>query len=178
MGHLIAELSAITAHQLALPKDMAFQGAFDIGLGRTGFEIRLCVERVELEKVAVRAAGRRTRAAVANFTEIISPLMRTTWQLLLLRQTFGEFACARWQVVQNPVHPRAYWRVGIVGNKSKAFRARWRGVPRELGRNVRAVACKFLGNHLTERKRGAGYLEGHQASLSLPEGKHKRQHEQ
>src|ERR1700730_12305061 len=108
---------------------MAFQGAFDVGFGRAGFEIRLCIERVELEKIAVRLAGRGTRAAVANFAEIISPLTRTAWELLLLRHTLGELACARRQVVQNTVHPRAYWRVGIVGNKSEAFRAHRSFVP-------------------------------------------------
>src|SRR5712692_4799715 len=123
-------LSAIPAHQFRLPEDTAFQGALDVGLGRARFEIRLCIERVELEKITVRLARRGTWAAVANFSEIISPLTRAAWELLLLRHPFGDLACARWQVVQNPVHPRAYWRVGIVDNESEAFCARRRVVPR------------------------------------------------
>src|SRR5258708_21509019 len=108
---------------------MAFQGAFDVGLGRAGFEIRLCIERVELEEITVRLSGRGTRAAVANFAEIISPLTRTAWELLLLRHTFSELACACRQIVQNPVHPLAYWCVGIVGNNSEDSGAHRRSVP-------------------------------------------------
>src|SRR6266481_4345560 len=99
---------------------MARPSASDVGQARAGVEIRLCIYRVELEEITVRLAGRRTRAAVANFAEIISALARAAWELPLLCYTFREHPCACRQVVQNPVHPRAYWRVGIVGDKSEA----------------------------------------------------------
>src|SRR5216683_2978410 len=50
--------AAVFSNQFGLGKDVALHGAFNVGLRRAGFQTQFCVERIQLEEIAVRSAGR------------------------------------------------------------------------------------------------------------------------
>ena len=114
--------AAVFANKFGLGKDAAFHGAFDVGLGGVSLEVQFRIERVQLEKIAVRLAGRRARSPVTDFAEIISALAGPTRKLLLLRDSLRKLSGIRGQVEEHPVHPRAHGSVRIVHDERQALR--------------------------------------------------------
>ena len=53
---------------------MRLHGALKIFFRGAGFESELRVEGVEFEEIAMRFAGRRARAAIADFAEVVAAL--------------------------------------------------------------------------------------------------------
>ncbi len=51
--------AAIFADKFSLREDVAFHGAFDVGLGGPCFQIQPPIQYVEFEKITVRIARRR-----------------------------------------------------------------------------------------------------------------------
>src|SRR5262245_56434734 len=76
--------SPIAAHVLALRQHMAPLRALHVLLRCPGFEVQLCIERIQLEKIPVRRTARRTWPAITDFSEIVTPLPRPVFQLLFL----------------------------------------------------------------------------------------------
>ncbi len=110
---------AVATHQFSLRKNVSLHGALDIGLSCTGLQTEFRVKRVQLEEIPVGFPRRGARAAVTNFSEIVSALPSTARKLFLFRDTFREFARVRGQVIDYPVHPRANRRVGIIDVRRK-----------------------------------------------------------
>src|SRR6266581_2977059 len=135
----ITASAAVFANQFGLREDVALHGALDVGFGGASFQIQFRIERVELEKIAVRLAGRRARPAVTDFAEIIAALTRAIRKLLLLRDSLRKLSGVRGQVEEHPVDPRAHGSVGIVHDEREALRLCRRIIPGELGRNVRPI---------------------------------------
>src|SRR6266581_6245545 len=153
--------AAVFANQFGLREDVALHGALDIGFGGSGFQIEFRIEGVEFEEIAMWLAGRWAWTAVSDFAEIVAALAGAVRKLILLRDSLGKFLRVRREVKQNPVHPGAYRRVGIVHDECEALRlCRW-FIPSELRRDVRAVACKPLWDRFPGRKSRARYLQRH-----------------
>jgi hypothetical protein len=70
-----------------LGEDVRLYGAFQVSLCGAGFQIQLRIERIQLEKIAVRLAGRRTRPAISDLAEIVPALPRAAGKLFLSRHT-------------------------------------------------------------------------------------------
>src|SRR4029077_7545330 len=92
------------------------------------FEIQLSFERIDLEKIAVRLAGRRTRTVVSDPAEVIPALPLAAGQLVNPGNALGQTRGGRRQVEQNPMSPGPGRGVRIVGDKGEAH-----GTRRSLG---------------------------------------------
>src|SRR6266704_1721351 len=73
-NELVKESTAVAAHQFRLPQDMALHVAFNFSFRGPRFQIQLCIERVELEEIAVRTPRRRARPSVADLAEVVAAL--------------------------------------------------------------------------------------------------------
>jgi len=58
--------TAIAPHKLRFAQDMALHGMFEVWFGGSGFQVELCVERIQLEIIAVW----RQAAIVAGSIEL------------------------------------------------------------------------------------------------------------
>src|SRR6202521_485017 len=161
--------TAVSANQFGLGEDVRLHGPFQLSLRRTGFEIQLRIERGQLEKIAVRLAGRRTRPAVSDLAEIVPALQRAAGKLLLPRHPFRKFLGVCGKVVQNPVHPRSRGGVGIIHDEGKALGICRRFIPFQFRGDVLRVARKFLGDRFSLRKVRACNLQCHGSSYRLRE---------
>src|SRR3990172_6072151 len=65
--------SPVRPHQLAFFQNVAFHRFEQIGLGYAGIQFQFGIQGIELEEIAVRAAG-GTGAAIADLAKIIDPL--------------------------------------------------------------------------------------------------------
>jgi hypothetical protein len=125
--------------ELGAPEHVAAHRLHEVLAGRAGREAQRRVERVELEHVAVRRAGRRARPAPAELPEVVLPL-RGSVGAQPRRDSGGQGRRLSGNVVDHPVHPVAARRVGIVHDERERPRP-GRGVgPLELGRAVLSVA--------------------------------------
>src|SRR5713226_10440 len=161
--------AAVFSNQFGLGKDVALHGAFNVGLRRAGFQTQFCVERIQLEEIAVRLAGRRTRPAVADLAEIVSALPRAAGKLFMPRHPLRKFLCVLRNVVQNPVYPGSRGGVGIIHDERKALRLCRRFIPFQLRGDVRSVARNFFRDRFARRKVRTRNLQRHSSSFRLRE---------
>jgi len=140
---------------------MAFHRLEQIGFCGAGIQIENRVERVDFEKVTVRLAGRRSRAAVAGLLEIIHALLRAAGQFRRFRHIFGKAGGRRRQIVNHPMHPRSHRRVGIVADERQAFRGGRHARPLQRGRKIFVIVGVLCRNRLAVGKGGAGDLNLH-----------------
>src|SRR5262245_7650806 len=129
-------LPAVPAHELALGQDVTFHGRDQLVLRRAGGQVERRVQRVELEKVAMRLAPRRGRAAVADVAEVVLALLRAAGKLLLGRHAFGQLAPVAGEVEEHPVDPGAARRVGVVADQGEARGPLRRVRPAQGGRYI------------------------------------------
>src|SRR2546422_7092045 len=113
-----------------------------------GVEARRRVEGVELEEVAVRLPGRRAGAAVAHLPEVVHALACAAGEVLVGRHAFPQLARGRWDVVDDPVDPRAGRRIRVVADQRERLRTGWRVAPAKGRGHVPAVAAVLLRNRL------------------------------
>ena len=152
--------TAIFPDHLCVPQYMPLHGPLDVRLRRARFQIHLGIQRIQLEEVPVRIAGRRTRPSVPDFAEIVSPLPRATCKLLLLCHSLRKFSRFRRKIEQHPMDPCACRSIRVVHDQREALRLCRRLGPSELRRSVRPITRKFFRNHIAGRKRSAGNLHG------------------
>ena len=62
---------------------------------------------MEFEKVPVWATLGRARPIVANLAEIVLPLARTIWQVVILRDTLPYLTRVARKIVEHPMDPCA-----------------------------------------------------------------------
>ncbi len=73
---------------------MLFHRPLDGLFRRAGLQVKLLVQSVELEEVAMRFARWRTRPAITKPFEIVDPLLRAAGKVLALGNVFGQLARA------------------------------------------------------------------------------------
>lgn len=159
VGHRL--LPFVFPHQLPFGEDAPIHHTNQVLFCRARFERDFGVERVEFEKITVRATGGRTGTAIADALEIIDALLRPGgerfggWNLLWkLRLGWRE-------PVEDPVDPRADRRVRVVTNKRQAFDACGKVAPFQWRGNVLAIAAVFRRNEFAFGKGGTGQLDRH-----------------
>src|ERR1700732_3817211 len=97
-----------------------------------------------LKKYRCGFPGRAPPPAVSDLSEIVPALPRAAGKLLLPRHPFRKFLSIRGKVVQNPMHPRARWGVGIIHDEGKAPGICRRFIPFQFRGDVQRVARKFF----------------------------------
>jgi hypothetical protein len=95
--------AAVVRQQRAGREDVAPHRRLDLALGRPGRQIQDDVKRVKLKDVTAAGSKERARPIVADMAHIVLPLLRTTGQLFLLRNSLGELASSGGQIVEHPV---------------------------------------------------------------------------
>src|SRR5215469_16875655 len=160
--------ASVTADHFGVREDVALHGAFYVGFRGAGFQIQFCVERIQLEEIAVRIPGRRARSAMPDFAEVVAALPRAIRELVLLWNTFRELSGICRQIEQHPMYPGACGSVRIVHDERKALCLSRRLGPTKRRRGVWSVAGKFLRNGFSGRKGRAGDFHG--SSLGSREG--------
>src|SRR5207302_9909594 len=159
VGHRLLPL--ILPHQLSLGEDAPIHHTDQILFCRARFEGDFCVERVEFEKITVRAAGGRTGTAIADALEIVDALLRPGGEDFGGWNLFWKL-CLGWrESVEDPVDPRADRRVRVVTDKYQAFGACGNVAPFQWRGNVLAIAGVFRRNEFAFGKGGTGQLDRH-----------------
>jgi hypothetical protein len=138
----------IGSHQLSFGEAMSVHRFEQFLFRETGLEFELRVECVELEKVAVRFAGRRTRPAIADALVVVQALLCTVGQLRRYCHAFSQTGGVRRQIVNHPMHPGAHRRIGVVANQREAFRGGRHARPLQRGRKVLFIERMTRGNRL------------------------------
>jgi len=148
-------------------------------MARTTSEGQHDVERVQLEEVAVRLAGRRAGPAVADLAEVVAALGRAPQ--LLERFSLGEVLRQRGQrgrqIEEHPMHPRAGGRVGVVDDEREGLGRGRRPAPGELRREIGPVTGVLDGNRRARGERGAGEGERHRCLRRATGRDQSRDHE-
>ena len=85
-----SQLNGHSAHKLRFAQDMALHGMFEVWLGGSGFQVELCVERIQSEIVAVWRAPRRTWTSIADLAKVVSSLQRSSGELFLFVYSLGQ----------------------------------------------------------------------------------------
>jgi hypothetical protein len=70
---------------------VALHGTFEVRFGAPGVQVELCVERIQLEKIAVWFARRRTWTAIAGLVKIVASLQRAAGKLFLFFDSLLQF---------------------------------------------------------------------------------------
>src|SRR5271157_5353658 len=146
---------------------MALHGTFEVWFGGSGLEVELCVERIQLEIIAVGLARRGTWTAIADLAKVVASLQRSGGKLFLFFYSLGQFSRVGREVVEHPVHPGTCGRIRIVHDEREALGRRGRLLPAQRRGNVRSVACELLRNRFAVGKGGVRNLERHSPSFHL-----------
>src|ERR1700722_10749724 len=101
---LFQSLAMKRGQQLAAADDVAMHGLAKIALARRGGQLWFRVERVERKRVAMRCVSGRAGSGIADVMVAVVCLARAVRQLWLRRNGLRQFARARWQRIQHPVH--------------------------------------------------------------------------
>src|SRR5580692_4369095 len=96
------------ADQLGFRENVAFDCSVDLGASGFGLEARGLIERVELEKVMVRRALWRTRAAPPRLAVFVLALLRSIWKHRFVWSAFTQLMGHSRYVVNDPVHDRLF----------------------------------------------------------------------
>src|SRR5262249_41943289 len=107
---------------------------------RAGFELQGFVQGVELEEVSVRLARGWAGPAIAQPAEIVLALLGSSGHVLAFVQILGEFSRRGRQVIQHPMHPRAYRRVWIISDEDQTLGACGNTAPFKRRREVFLIA--------------------------------------
>ncbi len=91
----------------------------------------------------------RTWAAIADFSKIIFPLGTTDLRMLKRRHIFRQTCCFRWDIIVNPVNPRASGSIRIITNQHKALCAGRKSVPSQRRRDIGPVTGVLFWYHFT-----------------------------
>lgn len=138
--------AVVLRHQLCLGEDVAFHRSFKIPLRGARRKIEHDVERVQLEKVPMRAR-RRTGTSVPDPPKIRCPLLRPVRERCGLWQIFLEPARARWDIPQDPVDPCADRGIRIIRDERKTPGIRRDLRPRKRRGDIRSVTGVLGGDH-------------------------------
>src|SRR5207237_1339154 len=123
------------------------------------FQIQYRIQRINSEVIAVRFAGRRGGAAVADLAEVVLSLFRSIGERFLGRHPFRQLVRISRQIEEHPMHPWLLARsVGVVADQGITLRVRGGAAPAQRWRNVLAVAGVRLGNRSSFPKSGAREL--------------------
>lgn len=101
-------------HPFRLSQDVSFHGVFQFLPSGTGLHVQSNVKRIKPEEIAMRLAGRRAWAAVANAAEIVCALANPMVKRGLRRRSFGQSRLMRGHVPDHPVRPCSSGSIGII----------------------------------------------------------------
>src|SRR5262249_28910463 len=129
-------LSRVLSHQLPFRQDVAAHGLFESLLGRFWFQVEERIQGVNLEVIAMRLSGRRSRTAVADVAKIIPALHSLLAQIRLGGKSFRQLkSIARrlGDIEKNPVYPGLFSRrIRIITDEGEALGAAGRAAPLKL----------------------------------------------
>src|SRR5271157_5176996 len=139
--------------QRRLSQDVAAHGLLKLSLCWCACEVKFLIKGIKLEEIAV-ASDRRSRTAVAGSLPVIQPFAGSRRKR---SHAFREAHRGRRDVEKHPVHPNQSWRsriwgVGIIDDKGKTFRSRWKARPRKRRGQVFTVASVANGDLSALRK--------------------------
>jgi len=151
--------------QRRLSQDVAAHGLLKLSLCWCACEVKFLIKGIKLEEIAV-ATNRGSGAAIASALPVIQPFAGSRWKR---SHAFGKACRERRDVEKHPVHPDHSWRsrirgVGIIDDKGKTLRSRWKARPRKRRRQVLTFASVVNGD-LSARPKGGRFDFQHQVMV-------------
>src|SRR6476646_1066210 len=132
-------------HQLCLAQHQALHRLFYFLPASAWFEIQLSLERVELEKIAMRFARRRTRTVVSDPAKVVATLPLAARKFVNPGNALGQTGRGPWWVEQHPVSPGSVRRVRIVSDESEGTVPGGGSVQESSGETSAPSQVNFLG---------------------------------
>jgi len=138
----------VGAHELGLGEDVGLESVFEAGFGGVRLEAGhdFGVESVEGEEVAVRLAGRRTGACVADAVEVVRALAGAAVEGGIGRDADGKAGGLGGKIPEEPVGEAAGRSVRVFDDDGEGLGSGGSSSPDEFGRLVGAVAGVGAGN--------------------------------
>jgi hypothetical protein len=143
---VLCRLPAVLCGQLGASEDVAIDGGLYQRTGGASGHVELGVESVEGEDIAMRFAGWRAGAAVANLAEVAFALPGAVRKLSLLRDACRKFGCRCGEVVEHPVGEGAAWCVRIRDGEGDGLGSVRSCLPGQGRRLVFSIAGELPGH--------------------------------